>query len=162
MGEATYYLKATYGSTEDAKKAMKKIKQFFLQGAKAYDFWQTNRGAENGPPKGPFDKRSKDSPIVTREDFWALFKQKFPLICEMIPDLVGKDCNNSPAGQMSFGSEEDIKSLQVNDAEHSVRYHAVVWHCASWDRIAQWIQANTKAITVKWISDEDVNIEELL
>ena len=46
MGECNYFMKAAFKDTPAALKARKYLNTFIKEAAKAYDFWQANRGKE--------------------------------------------------------------------------------------------------------------------
>jgi hypothetical protein len=144
MGEACYYIKGYNCS----KETFEKIKEFFLEGSKAEDWWQEHRG---------IDREGK------RGEFWSEFEQNFPLVTKYMKfrKLFGKDCNNDLAGELDFGTEEDIGDSMYLD-EDEFRYSAVIWHCATWDGIANYLKKEFGLKNVRWISEEDANMFDLI
>jgi hypothetical protein len=141
MGEATYYTKILFKDEKTAEEKFSGIKEFFLEGTKAYEYWQANRGKK-------------------REDFWAEFTQKFPLTSEYLDSLsrkfIGEDNNNALAGILDFGDEDDVEdNLKLDGNE--IRYHAEVWHFADWTGFMHYIKKKFNAKACKYISDEYVN-----
>lgn len=144
MGEACYYIKGDNCS----KEMFEKIKEFFLEGSKAEDWWQKHRGMEN------FGKR---------KEFWEEFEKEFPEVSKFLKfrKLFGKDCNNDLAGEVDFGCEESINENMYLSGDE-FRYSAVVWHCATWDGIEGYLMKKFGLKNVRWISEEDANMFDML
>jgi len=152
MGEAVYYLKANNCTPE----ALKNIKLFLLEAAKAEDWWQEHRDMEdhNG-----------------RAKFWSAFGKKFPLTSKYLCTvknydgeiIFGGDCNNGPAGNLGFGNEEDAEdNLEFDSSDGELKYNAMVWHFAEWDGFAKFLQTEYGLKNVRWISDECINPFDVL
>jgi hypothetical protein len=142
MGEATYYMKARFVVLNEEKK--EEIKKFFIEGSRAEDFWQDNRGKE---PSW----------------FWKEFSEKFPEVTDYLlsQDGIGNDCNNSLAGLLDFGDEDTIDS-QMEFEGNIMRYSAYVWHFANWDPLCGFLIKRFGASICDWLSDEYVNYFDLL
>jgi hypothetical protein len=145
MGEATYYLKARF--REDISPDLQEqITNFIKEGQAAYKWWQEHRGC----------------PDPTR--FWKQFAVKFPVVTEYLGDTVGGDCNNGLAGVLSFGEEKDIDTIAFTRrvvisppfvrTSYVFQYSAYVWHLASWDEFATFLEQKFGASRVNWLSDE--------
>jgi hypothetical protein len=140
MGNAVYYTKIFFNNKEEASIEFSKIKEFFLEGSNAYEFWQENRSKEN-----------------YQEKFWQEFYYLFPIITKYLEEnnLFGEDYNNSLAGELDFGSIDEIEQNMVQK-EDIIQYCADVWHGATWNKIANFITKKYKVKKVKWITDEDI------
>jgi hypothetical protein len=150
MGEATYYCKIFFESERAAKVALPKVEKFFKQGIKAYNYWQKHRDSK-----------------TTAAQFWIDIDKKFPEIGNYLryAKLYGGDKNNKLAGQLDFGSMDDLSNLGVNkserDSEWAIWYSAMVWHFADWNKIMEFIVKRYEAEEASWISDEYVNYFDL-
>ena len=137
MGSATYYLKAKFPKKITEKK-FQAIRNFFIEGSKAADYWQSNRGK-------------------TPDQFWPDFEKQFPEVTTYLKglELFGKDCNNALAGQIDFGEQEDIEDNMTYEG-NLLTYHAEVWHFAQWDPILKYLKGRYGAVQTGYVSDEYV------
>ena len=144
MGSAFYYLKATFPKPLK-KKEKDTITTFFLEGAKAEIWWQDNRGRKDV------------------KNFWIEFEKQFPTVCLYLKfmKLFGKDHSNGLAGKLDFGTEEDVNNNLCTEGI-SLRYHAEVWHFASWDGLGAFLKSHFGAIDFKYLSDEYLDPSEIL
>lgn len=135
MGECNYYAKWKYQTTKQAKKALPIIKAFLSEAGKAYDYWQANRGKNDS-------------------EFWAGYKEKFPLCYEFMESrgLAGHDCNNALSGQLSIGSDEDTPDMGGTE----ITYSQNTWHLADWSPVVRFLASKTKAKSSGWVSEESV------
>ena len=145
MGTATYYLKANNGTPEK----MEQIRQFFLEGCKAEEYWQTNRDMDDGK----------------RVSFWMPFKKQFPVVSKYLAFIkrLDGDCNNELARVLAFGDKEDIQeNFAINVERKEICYHAEVWHFADWDVLVQFLESEYGLKNARWISDEYIKPFDLL
>ncbi len=139
MGEAVYYLKATFHNEVTAKQ-LTAIQDFILEGQKAENWWHEHRHWET---KG------------LRDRFWNEFRMEFPLVTELINDLVGKDCDNLPAGRLDFGTIDDGELPHVSDEDpNDILFSARVWHFANWFPLCGFLKSHFGADRAGWLSDE--------
>ncbi len=138
MGEATYYMKLHFGSSEEAAAALPKVAAFIDEGRKAYDYWQGHCG---------------------KEPFWPEFQAKFPEITNylMYIKVFGDDSNNTPFGLLDFGTDET-----PFDDGSDVAFAAYVWHFAAWDPWLTYLMHRLEAENFNWLSDEYVELWPLL
>lgn len=139
MGTANYYLKVIFPRNVDKQK----VHDFFVEGEKAYDYWQDNRGKE------------KKETIV----FWKEFTTQFPLVSKMISDFVGGDKDNPLAGELDI--VEPDHCIEYTWEGDVLYYCAEVWHLASWDRLCNFLYSEFQAES-NWLSDEYVSLWNLL
>ena len=132
MGEANYYLKATFKDAATLEKQLPSLRAFFEEGWNAYNFWQRNRSA-------PAYK------------FWPKFKSQFPLATELLGKRVDGDCNNALAGEIDFVSLEDAVFKADGNALY---YGGMVWHFADWRPLCKFLKTKFGATTVDYYSDE--------
>lgn len=161
MGEAVYYMKIKFSDIGKAEKALPEIQDFFTQGYKAYDYWQTNRNKYCEPERpnsaNPNEYRKhadKDFP------FWQNFEEKFPMVYEYLGSFNEReDYNNGLSGCMDFGGEEDIDNMEVRKVNGFgyIWYHAMVWHFADWEPLIEFIIYKWGADNADWVSDEHMN-----
>jgi hypothetical protein len=111
------------------------IKKFFLEGTKAQDYWQKNRG------KKP-------------QEFWPGFREQFPTVCEYLGRSDG-DCHNSLAGQLDFGFLGNIEHELGLARGNILSYSAEVWHMADWGPLAEFMKKKFGAKDVLTASEED-------
>ena len=146
MGEAVYSLLAEFPKpiTDEQQKA---IKNFFLEGSSAEEYWQNNRGIPGHEQK-------------TKKEFWAEFKTKFPVVSEYLDSIgcLGKDKSNGLANWLDFGTVDDIEdSLKFNGREaggSEMTYSAEVWHFASWEPLVNFLKTKFGASTAEYLSEE--------
>ncbi len=138
MGEARYYLKAVF-PTDITSEQLTTIQDFFLEGQDAEDWWQTHRFVKD---QGQHNR------------FWYEFKQNFPLVTELIHDLIGGDCNNDLAGRLDFGDTEDTPPPTIGQKPNEVLYDAIVWHYADWTPLCKFLKSHFGATAAGWLSDE--------
>jgi hypothetical protein len=143
MGEAYYSLLAEFPKAP-TKKQERAIKDFFLEGDRAYEYWQEHRGQK---PK----------------EFWPEFKKQFPVVSEYLAQtksgrksLLDGDCGGDLAGYMDFAAEDSgpgniEDSLKFDGKE--LTYTAEVWHHATWNPLAEFLKKKFGAIEATWISD---------
>ena len=77
------------------------------------------------------------------------------------PSLVGGDRSNSLAGELDFGTEEDVEDNLKLDGK-TVKYHAYVWHGASWTGYVKYIKAVFGATRAGWVSDEYLDADKCI
>ncbi len=155
MGEAMYYTKIFFDTPQDAQKAVPKIKKFFKQGFKAYDFWQKRQETEN------------------RDKLWDQIDKKFPEVGNYLRTVqyknfntgefeiaYGNDPDNALAGLLDFGDKNEIELMRVVD--NAIWYSAYVWHFADWNPILNFIRKRYGALRTEWLSDEYINPFDLL
>jgi hypothetical protein len=120
------------------------VKMFFMEGAKAHDYWQKNRGSNK-----------------SQATFWLDFGKKFPAVSLYLKEigLFDKDKNNDLAGKLDFGEEEMIEEMDV--AEDYIYHCSMVWHFAEWDDIMNFVVKHYGAEEASWVSDEHVEHFEL-
>lgn len=133
MGEATYYLKAEFPEGKLGVALLHGIEEFFAEGKRAEDYWQSNRNLE--PSK-----------------FWPEFQRQFPIVTDMIAKFVGKEANHALAGELSFGYQD----RNIYREGNTLFVRAMVWHLADWDRLAAFLKTRFGAERVGWWSDEYV------
>lgn len=173
MGTAFYYAKIWYAEREDISNEgllinkELELKSLLLEGMKAQDWWQDNRWHEH--------EYNKTGDHRWRGMFWAKFTMMFPNISEYLAQeftdyhgvvhskLYG-DCSNGLAGKLDFGHdpEELDYNLSYVTSECCVGYTSEVWHLADWDTMIEWLARKTGAIGYSWISDEEVNLFDLM
>jgi hypothetical protein len=143
MGTARYYLKAQFPENITEEK-FQTLKDFFLEGSKAEEFWQDNR-----------HKKSFD--------FWPDFEEQFPTVSLYLKDLnkFGKDCNNNLAGCLDFGFSDDIEA-NFTYSENLLTYNAEVWHFADWELLTDFLKGHFGARKTGWISDGYADIADLI
>jgi hypothetical protein len=143
MGEAMYYMKAEVATPENVKK----IKSFFREVERSQDYWQKFRDMEDAGE---------------RELFWQGFKSKFPKTYDYltVAGLADKDCNNELAGQIDFGSGDEIDSMELRG--ETIYYRAYVWHFSQWDNLMRYLVFKFQLMNPRWLSDEYINPFDLL
>lgn len=143
MGSANYYLKARFPVDVDKEK----LYAFFVEGEKAYNYWQNNR------------EQPKETVV-----FWKEFTTQFPIVSKLISDLVGGDKDNSLAGELSIIAPNHCNEYGwVNKNTSEVLFYcAETWHFASWDRLCTFLCTEFHATSANWLSDEYVNLWDLL
>ena len=150
-----YYLKAD----ECTKYNFYKIERLIQEGSKAEDFWQENRGIYN-------------KPAMSQTQFWSEFQEKFPMVSKylMFIKKFGGDTNNELAGYLNFGREDDFENLTFdldytddnNEEVGQVKYSAYVWHLADWTGFAKFLQEECKVRNARWLSEEDIDPNDVL
>jgi len=138
VGEATFYLKARFGSEDEAKLAVKIAKYVLDDLAEFHDDWQRIRSETEIPVKG------RD----------RILKEKHPLVAKLIelPEPRSNDvCMNYLAGRC-----EMHKGYELYNNGEWIYLSCICWHLASWDNIEK-LFIKLGAIEVGWISDEDFN-----
>jgi hypothetical protein len=144
MGTAGYYVKMNNGN----KETMEKIRLFFLEGCEAEEYWQNNRDMNEGK----------------QVSFWMPFKKQFPTVSKYLKfiNLLDKDCNNDLAGNLDFGSYQDIQdNFQLKD-NGEIWYYAEVWHFADWNVLIKFLEHEYGVTNARWISDEYIEPFDLL
>lgn len=138
MGECVYYAKWKFKTTKQATKALPIFVAFLSEAGKAYDYWQANRGKNDS-------------------EFWAEYKEKFPLCYEFMESrgLAGHDCNNALSGQLSIGSDSDKPDLSGEHCEE-ITYSQETWHLADWSPVVRFLASKTKAESSGWVSEESI------
>jgi hypothetical protein len=148
MGEATYYCKIYFESERTAKSALPKVRRFFKQGIKAYDYWQAHRDG-----------------TTTAAQFWLDIDKKFPEVGNYLKHagLYEDGKNNELSGKLDFGSLDDFDRLDVgkDDSGWAIWYSAMVWHFADWDPMLTFVQKQYGAERYSWISDEYAELFDL-
>ena len=139
MGEAVYYIGATFKSKKHTERVFKEFQSLNKEGQQAYKFWQAHRG-ENS------------------EKFSEAFIQNFPVVCNFLGELP-KDSNNGYAGRLNFIDEENDGSISLH--ETTITASATVWHFADWDDFEIWFKERD-ALRVVCFSDEYTDLNELL
>lgn len=151
MGEAFYYLKGD-NCTEGA---FEQITEFIKEGCNSEDFWQESRGIYNNTKK------------LKQDVFWKQCTERFPMVTKYLKFIkkYGGDSNNSLAGYLDFGREDDLDHLEF-DADYTdedgivvgrIKYNAMVWHCADWDGFTAFLQKEFGLKNVRWLSDEHID-----
>ncbi len=139
MGEATYYLKATFPAGVDMGKIEQTVRKFLKEMVDFDDAWQAIRGQAGTPMERA-----------------AQLKERFPQVWEGLnmsrievkPDDGALNCY---AGEIDM--TEDF-NLSVSDDK--VFLSDYVWHFANWDSLADWFR-KIGAIKANWTSDEDLD-----
>lgn len=134
MGQAIYYLKALFETEDKATEACFRMVDFVRQGQQAYEYWQRNRR-------------------LPADEFWTGFEKSFPAVFDYLGGERLADGNNSLAGMLDFGREDETPEVQGRE----IWFSAYVWHCASWGLFEQWIYDHLHALDVVWNSDEHIN-----
>jgi len=154
MGEATYYMRIRFPKGT-LKKKLPEIQNFFKEGLKAGDWWQKNRGREDGA------------------SFWTDFEKEFPMVTEYVKTLEsskgvnqrpqpvwGNDHNNGLAGNLDFaGYESDIEQMGYEKTPHGdeLIYSSMVWHFAEWGPLIDFVQKKWGGSKSAWQSEECMN-----
>lgn len=144
MGEAIYYLKATFESEDKAKEVFPKIEKFLDDAYDLYKDWQNNRPSD--------EEEAKKADSLLREKYTEIFQ----LLNLNYP---ANYCNlNYLAGKISVPHEE-CRELYVDN--NTIKLSGEVWHFADWDNLADVFYAYG-ADTVRWLSDEYIDPWQLL
>lgn len=136
MGECNFYLKARFASPAGARAAVPRLSALLAEGESAYHYWQSLRGPAATSAAPPADQ------------FWAVFRSRFPHTCEYLGDLNGSaDWNNGLAGQLgmlvdpqrprwgqpsaSLSCEDDALYLRLNGIWHMSDLHLLERFCVT-------------------------------
>lgn len=97
MGECNFDLNARFETDADARAAEPQLLALLSEGEDAYHFWQDSRKEEwNRPAR----ERTAAAQHQEGVQFWAVFRDRFPLVCDYLGGRVGiEDWNNGLAGQ---------------------------------------------------------------
>jgi len=120
VGEATFYLKARFGSGDEAKLAVKIAKHVLDDLAEFHDDWQRIRN-------------ETEIPVKERHE---MIKKMHPLVAKLIelPEPKGSDvCMNYLAGKC-----EMHKGYELYSSGEWVCLSCICWHLASWDNIEEF------------------------
>ena len=142
MGEARYFLKAEFNTVAKAKAALSKVKPLLKDLVKLNQIWQDHRG----------EAVKTQMARLIKFKSWKVF---------MPADIKVEDkdtSTNALAGPLPDMTEDF--DLKLNGVE--VKLNDEVWHFTSWDGIVEWFEKQPGCKSVNQLSDEYVNIEELL
>jgi len=142
MGEASYYLLATFNSKEKAHKAYLCAKVILKDLAEFQKDWQKIRN-KKGTAKEKFQKLLKRHPLVAK-----------------FVDLP-EPPENDPAMNFLAGHCEITKEMELRYEGKQIKLFDVVWHCADWDNIGRLFY-KLGASRVAWVSEEAIDPFELL
>jgi hypothetical protein len=158
MGECNYYLKARFETAEQAKAAVSRLVALLAEGERAYDYWQGARTREDPP-------RCEELP--TAEEFWAIFREQFPLVCEYLGPLDGaEDWDDRLVGQL--GTLVDPQRDRLGDPSSSLvcRGDALflrlngIWHFSEMTLLELFCQHDLGAVAVGSISEEQIEMDD--
>ena len=175
MSECQYAIKARF-SKGKLKKVFADIKTFWKQGQDAREWWQNSRDATEG--FYDVDKKLRDDCMKefkqAKAQFWTEFKQRYPLVAEMLAKVKSSghvngvwtdlslvmthDPRNALAGVINFGSFDD-EPEQVGDV---LVFSSEVSTSADWNGISNYLKKKYKAKAVKWVSEDDMSITDFL
>jgi hypothetical protein len=147
MGEAVYYGKLCFKTSEEAESKFETIKNLLLEFSRAENWWQDNRML----------KEKEEN----KNWFWKNFEVKFPNVKEYLEhaELWNKNYNNDLAGQLDLlGWEGDINTLVLK--EKNISWHSEVWHFADWQPFKKFIEPKFNCV-FEYISDEWGNPSDL-
>ena len=142
MGEAQYYAKAEFRSSEAAEEALPAVQTFVRELQEAYNWWQRHREA-------------------TWAAFWAGFTGKFPVVTEYLATvgISPANTNGSPhdlSGYMDFGPspEDDVPFRGTPD---EIWFTAEVWHMTDWSHFCNFLKTKFGATKTVWSSETEIN-----
>lgn len=146
MGECNYYLKARFRDADAATEARPRLAALLAEGERAYDYWQEARRSEN--------------PEVTADEFWAGFRERFPLTTNYLGELAGvEDWDDELVGHLgslidpertgpracaTLTQDDDLLLLQLN----------MIWHFSDIGLLERHCFLELDALAVGSISDE--------
>lgn len=142
MGEATYYLSATFASEREARRAYLCAKAVLADLAEFHDDWQELRD-ESGTAEERFRR------LLRRHYFVRKFVE------------LPKPPEDDPAMNFLAGHCEISRWMQMELEGEEIRLTDTVWHGASWSNIARLFY-RLGAVRVAWMSEEDFDPWELL
>ena len=149
MGEATYYLKARFPEPI-SDELLAKINAFRQVGEDAYEYWQSDRD------------RSITDTFRHLSSTWPIIDRYFDVA---LPGYIitDKSSSNDFAGLLDFGRHEDNELFEIRTDDPCVlTFQAYVWHFADWDPLTEFLKSEFGAIAVNWVSDEYVDIGDLV
>ena len=82
MGECNFYLKARFATDAEARAAVPRLVALLSEGERAHEYWQDARTCEDSP---------RCEPLPTAEEFWEVFRSRFPLVCGYLGALNGAE-----------------------------------------------------------------------
>ncbi len=139
MGEATYYLKATFPAGVDMGKIEEIVNKFCKEMARFDDAWQDIRHSAGTPMERAMNLKAQFPQV------WEGLKLDR---LEIKPDDV---VLNEFAGELDM--TEDF-NLYVEG--NVVKLHDTVWHMATWGPLAEWFES-IGATKATWLSDEELD-----
>jgi hypothetical protein len=162
LGECNYYLKARFPTAELAVVASSGLSELLGQGEAARDYWQSSR------PHNAFTQRDWQPP--TDAEFWAGFRECFPLVHKYLGELAGTtDWSNGLAGQLSCMVDPRVKRQRepnaslMQDGETLYLKLSGIWHCAELGRLERYCVRELGALATGSISGDayaDQNYED--
>jgi hypothetical protein len=153
LGECNYYLKARFPTAELAVIASSGLSELLGQGEAARDYWQSSRR------HNAFTQRNWQPP--TDEEFWASFRERFPLVHKYLGELADTtDWNNGLAGQLScmvdprVQRQLDPHAELEQDGETLYLKLSGIWHCAEMARLERYCVQELGALAAGSMSDD--------
>jgi hypothetical protein len=153
MGECNYYLKARFKNAKAAGAAESRLAALLAEGEGAYRHWQDSR--QWGVPRPP------------AADFWAVFRERFPLVVGYLKELAGtRDWFNGLAGHLgclvdphrdrkghrsaSLVRSGDLLLLQLN----------MIWHGTDMGLLERDCREDLGAVGVGSLPEENFDWDE--
>jgi hypothetical protein len=156
MGECNYYLKARFENDRAAVQAIKPLAVLMAEGEKAYMYWQGARCLGRPTDKQP-----------SAEQFWAGFRQQFPLTCIYLGLFVGiKDWSDGLAGTLGClvdpldDRKEQPRASVVRQGDELHVSLEGIWHFTNLGFLETYIEEVLGAVAVGSLSDEDWDEDE--
>jgi hypothetical protein len=152
MGECNYYLKARFKDAAAAGAAEPRLTALLAEGEGAYDYWQGSR--------------RWDGPDVPAAEFWAGFRQRFPLTVGYLKELAGiPDWDNGLAGHLGClvdprpGRPHPGASL-VREGDLLLLRLDMIWHFTDMGLLERYCRDELGAVGVGSASEEDFDMDE--
>jgi len=142
MGEATYYLKASFTTPEDAARVFEEFKRAIARLYELNDRWQSIRGERE---RSCAERRAELTAEFHDLDGMAPWQTIANHCREIGPDA----CMNCCAGELPDMSADPYVALHGDE----IWLSDTVWHHTSWDGIAEWLRRRG-AVGADWRSDE--------
>ena len=158
MGECNYYLKARFATADDAKAALPRLVALLTEGEQAYGYWQDARTREDRVPR---------TSLPTAGEFWAEFRERFPLVRAYLGELDGvTDWDDGLVGQLGslVAPQPDAlgdpsASLVCREAVLYLRLNGI-WHFSDLRLLEEFCEADLGAVAVGSVSEEDFDRDE--
>lgn len=179
MGNCTYVIKARFPRGK-LDKVYESIMAFWRQGLAA-DAWYDERRdcCDKWKTIEQLTKEQKVEFTMVKDAFWTEFKEKFPLIAEMLKGikdhgyvlgvwhdaeypilLMTKDPSNSLFGFLDFGGHgKNPNEVVMNFRREGnvLIFTDEVWNVADWNPLAKYLKKKFGATAVKWLSEESAH-----
>lgn len=148
MGECNYYLKARFRDEGVAAEARPRLAALLMEGEQAYNYWQA--------------ARQGDEPEMSADDFWAGFREQFPLTTGYLGELAGvEDWDDELVGHL--GNLVDPNStapsppaILTQDGDLLLLQLNMIWHFSDMGLLERYCVVDLGAMAVGSISDETV------